>query len=188
MTLSESLYYYFGQYVEAPLLAIFENVEPFNVGLIFSGVMVVLVFLGVRVFLAAAVVGMLGLVAIIGLLGYTLSLGANLWGNVDRKRRDLAVLRVVGFRTGDIIWVPVLQALYTAILGWGLAVAVYFLVGKAINAVMAGQLSSGQTVCKLEPWHFVAAFVLTMLAAVLSAMLAGYRASRIEPADGLRDI
>ncbi|HBS26746.1 MAG TPA: peptide ABC transporter permease [Gammaproteobacteria bacterium] len=128
------------------------------------------------------------LVAIIGLLGYTLSLGANLWGNVDRKRRDLAVLRVVGFRTGDIIWVPVLQALYTAILGWGLAVAVYFLVGKAINAVMAGQLSSGQTVCKLEPWHFVAAFVLTMLAAVLSAMLAGYRASRIEPADGLRDI
>ena len=66
MTLSESLYYYFGQYVEAPLLAIFENVEPFNVGLIFSGVMVVLVFLGVRVFLAAAVVGMLGLVAIIG--------------------------------------------------------------------------------------------------------------------------
>ena len=66
MTLSESLYYYFGQHVEAPLLAIFENVEPFNVGLIFSGVMVVLVFLGVRVFLAAAVVGMLGLVAIIG--------------------------------------------------------------------------------------------------------------------------
>ena len=66
MTLSESLYYYFGQYVEAPLLAIFENVEPFNVGLIFCGVMVVLVFLGVRVFLAAAVVGMLGLVAIIG--------------------------------------------------------------------------------------------------------------------------
>ena len=66
MTLSESLYYYFGQYVEAPLLAIFENVEPFNVGLIFCGVMVVLVFIGVRVFLAAAVVGMLGLVAIIG--------------------------------------------------------------------------------------------------------------------------
>lgn len=127
-------------------------------------------------------------VAIIGLLGYTLSLGANLWGNVDRKRRDLAVLRVVGFRTADIIWVPVIQALYTAILGWGLAVAIYFLIGKAINQVMSDQMQSGQSVCQLEPWHFIAAFILTILAAVLSAMLAGYRASRIEPADGLREM
>ena len=66
MTLSESLYTYFGQYVEAPLAAMFSDVEPFTVGLIFSGVLVCLVFIGVRVFLAAAVVGMLGLVAVIG--------------------------------------------------------------------------------------------------------------------------
>jgi len=44
----------------------FGDMEPFNIGLIFCGVMVVLVFLGVRVYIAAAIVGMLGLVAIIG--------------------------------------------------------------------------------------------------------------------------
>ena len=66
MTLSESLYVYFGQYVEAPFVVLFGDMEPFTVGLIFSAVMVFLVFIGVRVFLAAAVVGLLGLVALIG--------------------------------------------------------------------------------------------------------------------------
>ncbi len=128
------------------------------------------------------------LVAIIGLLGYSLSLSANLWANVDRKRRDLAVLRVVGFRTVDIVWVPVIQAVYTAIFGWALAAAIYFGVSRSINHVLAGQLQPGQTVCKLEPWHFVAALALTLVAAILSAVLAGYRASRIEPSDGLREL
>ena len=66
MTLSEGLYHYFGQYVEIPLAALFTDVEPFTIGLVFSAVLVFLVFLGVRVFIAAAVIGMLGLVAIIG--------------------------------------------------------------------------------------------------------------------------
>ena len=56
MTLSESLYVYFGQYVEAPFVVLFGDMEPFTVGLIFSAVMVFLVFIVVRVFLAAAVV------------------------------------------------------------------------------------------------------------------------------------
>ncbi len=55
-------------------------------------------------------------IAIIGLVGFSLSLGASLWANVDRKRKDLSVLRLVGFRTGDIVWFPVIQAFYTAIL------------------------------------------------------------------------
>ena len=46
MTLSEGLYFYFGQYVEAPLVATFGDMEPFTVGLIFCAVMVFLVFIG----------------------------------------------------------------------------------------------------------------------------------------------
>ena len=49
-------------------------------------------------------------IAIIGLFGFSLSLGASLWANVDRKRKELSVLRLVGFRTGDIVWFPVTQA------------------------------------------------------------------------------
>ncbi len=127
-------------------------------------------------------------IAIIGLVGFSLSLGANLWANVDRKRKELSVLRLVGFRTGDIIWFPMLQALYTALLGWGLAITIYILASWAINDMLTLQLDSGQQVCKLQPIHYLLALALTTGSAILSAALAGMRSARIEPSDGLREI
>jgi putative ABC transport system permease protein len=127
-------------------------------------------------------------IAIIGLIGFSLSLGANLWANVDRKRKELSVLRLVGFRTGDIVWFPVTQAFYTGLLGWGLAIGIYFAAAYAINSMLADQLASGQQVCILLPQHFALALALTVGAAVLAAALAGWRSARIEPSDGLREI
>ena len=127
-------------------------------------------------------------IAIIGLIGFSLSLGASLWANVDRKRKDLSVLRLVGFRTGDIVWFPVTQALYTGILGWALAIGIYFGVAVAINGMLADQLADGQEVCVLLPLHYAFSLGLTVSAAVLAAALAGWRSARIEPSDGLREI
>ena len=127
-------------------------------------------------------------IAIIGLIGFSLSLGASLWANVDRKRKELSVLRLVGFRTGDIVWFPVTQAFYTGLLGWALAIGIYHAAAYAINGMLADQLSSGQEVCILLPQHFVMALGLTVGAAVLAAALAGWRSARIEPSDGLREI
>ena len=58
------------------------------------------------------------IIACVGALGFSFSLGASLWANVDRKRKELSVLRLIGFKSGRIIMFPVLQAGYTAILGW----------------------------------------------------------------------
>jgi putative ABC transport system permease protein len=127
-------------------------------------------------------------IAIIGLVGFSLSLGASLWANVDRKRKDLSVLRLVGFRTGDIVWFPVTQAFYTAILGWLMAVGIFHGAAYVINDMLAGQLSDGQQVCVLLPEHFILALGLTVGAAVVAAALAGWRSARIEPSDGLREI
>ena len=127
-------------------------------------------------------------IAVIGLVGFSLSLGASLWANVDRKRRELSVLRLVGFRTGDIIWFPVLQALFTALFGWALASGIYLSAAWAINDMLASQLAAGQQVCRLLPQHYGVALALTAGAAVLAAALAGLRSARIEPSDGLREI
>jgi putative ABC transport system permease protein len=126
-------------------------------------------------------------IAIIGLFGFSLSLGASLWANVDRKRKELSVLRLVGFRTGDIVWFPMTQAIYTAVLGWGLAIGLYQAVAITINAMMADQ-TEGQSVCVLLPEHFIAAGVVTIAAAIVAAALSGARAARIAPSDGLREI
>jgi putative ABC transport system permease protein len=127
-------------------------------------------------------------IAIIGLIGFSLSLGASLWANVDRKRKDLSVLRLVGFRTGDIVWFPVTQAFYTALLGWLLAGGIFYGAAYVINDMLAEQMLNGQQVCVLLPRHFAMALGLTIAAAVVAAALAGWRSARIEPSDGLREI
>ena len=127
-------------------------------------------------------------IAIIGLVGFSLSLGASLWANVDRKRKELSVLRLVGFRTGQIVWFPVIQAFYTAVIGWIMAVAIFWGASLAINGMLADQLTPGQDVCRLLPGHYLWAFLLTTISAVISAAMAGYRSARIEPSEGLREI
>jgi putative ABC transport system permease protein len=127
-------------------------------------------------------------IAIVGLVGFSLSLGASLWANIDRKRKELSVLRLVGFRTADIVWFPMVQALFTAVLGWALAVAIYQATALVINDMLAAQLESGQQVCRLLPWHYAIALLLTCTAAVLAAGLAGLRSARVEPSDSLRDL
>jgi putative ABC transport system permease protein len=127
-------------------------------------------------------------IAVIGLVGFSLSLGASLWANVDRKRKDLSVLRLVGFRTGDIVWFPVTQAFYTAVVGWIMAVGIFYGAAYVINDMLADQLSAGQQVCVLLPRHLVLSLGLTVAAAVLAAALAGWRSARIEPSEGLREI
>ncbi len=127
-------------------------------------------------------------IAVIGLVGFSLSLGASLWANVDRKRKQLSVLRLVGFRTRDIVWFPMVQSLFTAVLGWALAVSLYYVTAQVINAMMAEQVAAGQQVCRLLQVHYVIALGLTCSAAVIAAGLAGMRSARIEPSEGLREI
>ena len=127
-------------------------------------------------------------IAAIGLVGFSLSLGASLWANVERKRKQLSILRLVGFRTRDIVWFPMVQSLFTAMLGWALAVAIYYATAVVINSMMSDQLEAGQQVCRLLHIHYLIALGLTCSAAVIAAGLAGTRSARIEPSEGLREI
>ena len=128
------------------------------------------------------------IIACVGAAGFSFSLGASLWANVDRKRKDLSVLRLLGFKSGKIVLFPVLQALYTAVLGWLLAVLVYLTFEQLINRLLAPQLNLNQTLCFLISEHFFWALGLTLGIAILAAIMGGMRAAVIEPSDGLRDM
>ena len=128
------------------------------------------------------------IIACVGAAGFSLSLGASLWANVDRKRRELSVLRLVGFKSGRIVLFPVLQAFYTALLGWLAAILVYLAFEFGINQLLAPRLNLEQALCYLLPEHFLWALALTVTVAITSAILGGWRAARIEPSDGLRDL
>ncbi|MES9987736.1 MAG: FtsX-like permease family protein [Candidatus Thiodiazotropha endolucinida] len=128
------------------------------------------------------------LIALIGLIGFSFSLGASLWANVDRKRKELSVLRLVGFRTGEIIWFPVLQSAFTAFFGWLTASLIYLAVSFTINGLFMSQTEDGETICRLLPDHFLVALLLTLGSSIVAASLAGYRAASVEPSEGLREI
>ncbi|MGD8909321.1 MAG: FtsX-like permease family protein [Chromatiales bacterium] len=128
------------------------------------------------------------LIAVIGLTGFSLSLSASLWANVDRKRKELSVLRLVGLRTADIVWFPVIQSIFTALFGWLVASLIFLLISYIINRMFAAQLESGETLCRLLPSHFLIALALTLAASIMAASMAGYRAARIEPSEGLREL
>ncbi len=128
------------------------------------------------------------LIAVIGLVGFSLSLGASLWANVDRKRKELSVLRLVGFRTAEIVWFPVFQSSFTAVLGWLCATLIYYGVSTTINRMLAPQLNNNEKVCHLLPEHLAIALLLTLGSAILAASLAGFKAAHIEPSEGLREI
>jgi putative ABC transport system permease protein len=128
------------------------------------------------------------IIACVGAIGFSFSLGASLWANVDRKRKELSVLRLVGFKSGRIVMFPVLQSCYTAVLGWLLAVLVYLAFEYLINYFLAPQLNLDRALCFLLAEHFLWALGMTIVIAIFAAILGGMRAARIEPSDGLREI
>ena len=128
------------------------------------------------------------IIACVGAVGFAFSLGASLWANVDRKKKDLSILRLVGFKSGRIVLFPVMQSFYTAILGWLLAVLVYLIFEQLINRFLAPRLNLDQTLCYLVSEHFFWALGLTVTTAILAAIMGGMRAANIEPSEGLRDI
>lgn len=135
------------------------------------------------------VVGLLvSVIAVVGAGGYALSLAANLWGNVERKRRDLALLRLIGHPRRSIIVFPVVQAMLAAVLGLAVSFAAYGGAASLFNAILAGSVALDAVICRLDWHHFTAAAAVTIALAAASSTVGGFHASRIDPAESLRDL
>lgn len=127
------------------------------------------------------------IIALLSIAGYCLSFATSVWANVDRKRREFSVLRLTGFRTRDIVWFPILQAAFTAVLAWVLAAVVFFAVQGMLNGLFAESIGGGEPVCRLRLWHLAVALGLTLVAAIIAAAFGGRRVAELEPSIGLRD-
>lgn len=127
-------------------------------------------------------------IATVGVSGVVLSLAASLWANVDRKRRELAVLRLVGLKTIPLVAFPAAQALIVAVGGLLLSAGLYALVSQLFNSALSTNLGRDELVCRLAVADAMAAAALTLVFALGASTIGAYRASRIDPADNLRDL
>ncbi|MBX9699743.1 MAG: FtsX-like permease family protein, partial [Acetobacteraceae bacterium] len=126
------------------------------------------------------------LIAALGGAGYLLSLGVGLYANVERARRQLAQLRLLGLRRGEVVLLPMLQAGLLALAGAALAAGLGLLAAEAINRLDLSR-AGGRAVCVILPWHVAVAFAATLAGAMIAAAAAGLRAGRVAPAEGIRD-
>lgn len=127
----------------------------------------------------------IGAIAAAGLGG---ALMANMVAGVERKRRALAVLGLLGFRRGALAAFPMWQAGLLAGAGFLLSLVLYGAGAAAVQQHFAPVLRDGQVALALENWHFAVAAILTLLLAAPPALVTGFKAAGTEPSEALREI
>jgi len=127
------------------------------------------------------------LVAVVGIGGGIAVLVASLYATVQRKRRELGLMRLLGLTRFDIFRFPIYQGLTLAVLGVVVATVVFLGLAAVINHVFAGDLEFGQRICYLPPSYLSGAFFLTTAIAFLSSLYAAWKTTEIDPAEAMRE-
>ncbi|MDO9617512.1 MAG: FtsX-like permease family protein [Pseudomonas sp.] len=121
-------------------------------------------------------------------IGCVASLIGAFLANIDRKRKDLALLRLLGFqRSAAGLYIMVQAALLTC-LAFALGYGAYLIGSSVFNSALGNNLVGDGFVCKLENIHILLAFASALLLAILVAAVGGFRAIHIQPAESLRDL
>ncbi|MGJ7513151.1 ABC transporter permease [Pseudomonas baetica] len=129
-----------------------------------------------------------GVIAGAALIGCVASMVGAFLANIDRKRKSLAVLRLLGFKRRAVGGFVVLQALLLSLAGYVGGLGSYAVGSHLFDYLLGGSQSTGTFVCHITVWHGLAALLLTFLVAALVAMIGALRAINIQPAESLREL
>lgn len=124
----------------------------------------------------------------LALIGFVVAVAINAVAGVERKRKHLAVLKLVGYSPSWLTGIPLLQAGVLALAGAVLAVVAFAGVALVVNATFAGSLQGGEAACRLSATQLCGAATATVLIAMIPALFGGLLAARIEPSLELRDV
>lgn len=127
------------------------------------------------------------LISLLSISGGTAVLVASLYASVERRRRDLGVLRLLGFARAHVFFFPVAQGAMLASLGLAAGFSGYGALAYAINLSFASELAPGEAFCALPPGDIPLAIAATLALAVLASLVAAARATRIDPAEAIRE-
>ncbi|RDT53626.1 ABC transporter permease [Escherichia coli] len=127
-------------------------------------------------------------IAATALIGCIASLIGSFIANVDRKRKHIAVLRLLGF-TGPAVAVYVmLQGCLLSLLAYVGGYGIYLIASQIFNRALADSQTTDQMLCKITLEHSLLAMAMTVVVALLVASIGAYRAIDIEPAQSLREV
>lgn len=118
--------------------------------------------------------------------GAVAAIAAGAVAAVQRKQRELAVLRLLGFGSAALLMFVVLQALYSGVLAAATAGGLYLLAEHGLNRIF--MQVPGEYASHLLPLHYLVALCAVLLASTAAAALGGWRVARIDASQGIRDV
>jgi len=127
------------------------------------------------------------LVALVGIIGGIAALIASLYAAVERKKRDIGMLRLMGLSRNAVFGFPIYQGIAIAVMSVIVAFAGYAALASVINIVFSADLRLGEKICFLPDHYFGIAFLGTTGAATMSSLLAAWKTTGIDPAEAIRE-
>lgn len=126
------------------------------------------------------------IIAALAVAGAIAAVFAGSLASVERKRRELSVLRLIGFSTGALLLFVVLQAIYSGVLAAIISFALYGLAERGLNHLFVQV--PGEYASHLLIRHYCVALLAVLGASAMAAALGGWRVARIEASEGIRDV
>ncbi len=126
------------------------------------------------------------IIAGLALAGAFAAIFAGALAAVARKRRELSVLRLLGFSTAALLLFVVMQALYSAGLAAVLSAGLYALAEAGLNQLFVQV--PGEHASQLLARHYGLALVAVLGVSVVAAACGGWRVARIQACEGIRDV
>ncbi|GJL38063.1 ABC transporter permease [Enterobacter hormaechei] len=127
-------------------------------------------------------------IAATALIGCIASLIGSFIANVDRKRKHIAVLRLLGFTGPTVAVYVMLQGCLLSLLAYVGGYGIYLIASQIFNRALADSQTTDQMLCKITLEHSLLAMAITVVVALLVASIGAYRAIDIEPAQSLREV
>ncbi len=100
--------------------------------------------------------------------------------SVSRRTREFGIRRAVGAQAGDILRHVGREAIRMTAVGFAIGIPLTAAVRKSVAVLLVETRAS-------DSWALAIAALACILIAALSAAMPGFRASRIEPSEALRD-
>jgi putative ABC transport system permease protein len=127
------------------------------------------------------------LIALASMAGGLACLLSNIYASIERKRRELAVLRLLGAPGIALIIFPLVESATLTLAGLALSVAIFHVLGQVINHMANDLLLPGEHLCRLSIEQHGLALLLGLSMSTAAGLAAARRLLSIDPAESLRD-